>query len=152
MQMRVHVSTVGLGISRTKIGASIASVALLEIRAAKGHQSLILSVGDYLILGGPNNTIAASSVKTKWFNVDPSANPWIRNCDVYVGKKLKIICKGTIGGDSYIDLVITAHDADGITTPVISRENLEASGYQIAETTVFGEVKNQSHTECKIPA
>ncbi|MGH1439638.1 MAG: hypothetical protein ACRBBR_05980 [Cellvibrionaceae bacterium] len=152
MQMRVHVSTIGLGIPRTKIGATVSSVALIEIRAAEKHKSLILSVGDYLTLGGPNNTIAASSVKTKWFNVDSTTHSWIKDCDIYSGNKLKIVCKGTIGGDSYIDLVITAHNKDGITTPLIKRENLEASGYQIAETTVFGEVKNQSHVECKIPA
>lgn len=142
MQIQFHLWGGGLAIPRTKIGATVLMGGSFSIRAAKGHTETTFLLGDLISLGGQNGTAIASSIKTKWFNVDPKTKgqEWITNCGSLLGPTLEIVLHGTVVNSGHVDLSFSKIDDDGIKEQLLSRHNLEATGGQLTETKIAAKV------------
>ena len=150
MQLRVHLWGGGVAVPKTKIGATVAMGAGLTIRAAPGHSENTFLIYDFVELGGKNGTLGASTIETKWMNIDPAAYPWTVNCDTFKDGNFEVTLHGTVVGEGYVDVTIDHINSENDKTTLLKKYNVESNGFQMTETKIYGQMKMQKGKTCSL--
>lgn len=150
MLMKVTISGVGASIKAISLGANLFTGCYLEFKPnAASSTTHILSVGDYLSLGGKQGTLFAGHVQTDFFPVDEARYPWVKGLNNLTGKEIGVVVSRPLFGRGEVNIKLTRISQEKDVDTLMYKEGIAASGGQLADTMVKGIARK---IPLKIPA
>lgn len=141
MEIRITLSGIGVGFSRTGFGINLMTGCYIETRTCKGAGTRKYGVKDALSLGSESSTLLVGHAQTHWMKItDSTAAEWLA-AEKLSGATVDIEVAGASLGSSLGDvkIVLITPDGDGVT--VLEKYNVAMWAVQIASTKIRGEVK-----------
>ncbi|MGI1678923.1 MAG: hypothetical protein K6L75_09340 [Cellvibrionaceae bacterium] len=149
MQIRIVGASFALGIPKTGFGVNASTFAYIQLRNGPNSDIQTLAVDDHFSVGGKSGTFIWSNISTSWVNIDSTKYPWVYHALNFTGKTVDLSVKGTLLGSGKVDIQITFIDKDGETQSLVSKMDIQSSGFQLTGLTVRGKLKYIPGVELK---
>ena len=141
MEVKVIISGLGIGIAKTGLGANLVSGTYISMRMGPKVKPRVFGITDSLSLGSDSSTLLVGHVATGWFKVKPEKDPFFMKPENLLGKKVDVSVSGTIIVGGNVDVKITVYDEYDAAKEMISRVDVESSGFQLSTTKIRGILK-----------
>lgn len=141
--MKMQALIVGLGASIKPINFGVNLITGVYIKFYNDSDKLVMFAGisDYLNIGGKKGTLIYGQVFTDRFKVSSDLHPWVDDLDSLVGQKVDFSVGGSLLVSGSVSVKMSSIDSDGNTKSLISKEDIGATGVQVADTMIRGTFK-----------
>lgn len=149
MEMKLFIQGIGLGVPRTPIAASVASVCYIRVRESPIAKSAIYMVHNHIDIGeGSGNDVVYGGVGTEWFRVREKEHPWIANMSMLEGKEVQVEVSGILPlVFAKADVKISFVDEHKNRKTLMDKVGIAADGWQISATQVSGPLRKLNLSE-----
>lgn len=138
MEMKVVITGLGFSIPKSGLGLNILGGSYIALRISEKTPQVLMGLTDAFSLGSKSETVVVGHIETHWFIIDPVKHNWLTNTNSLMGKKAEIEVVGTLLAKGKVDLKFTVYDKNGNANELISKVDIDSSGFQVANTKVRG--------------
>ena len=138
MKMQAFIIGFGASIKPINFGVNVATGVYIKFFDESDRLVMFAGVSDYLNIGGKKGTLIYGQVKTELFRVSPDLHPWVNDLDSLVGQKVDFSVGGSLLIKGAVSVKMSSIYEHGNTTSLVSKEDIDAQGVQVADTMIRG--------------
>jgi len=87
------------------------------------------------------SSLGIVNVKTEWSNIDSAKYPWVCDAALMTGKTIDLAIIGALFGSGKADIKMKIIDKDGEQRTLVSKLNIDSSGFQLTGLKIRGVLK-----------
>lgn len=146
MQMMIGTVGFGIGVPRTKVQMGALNFTKFYIRKGPHDKNPArLHVQDLFSIGGKSGTFVFSSVRTKWFELDPAKSHWAHDTNLLLGATVQIFMSGIVGKWGQVDFTLKQLDKYNQPKTLVEQCCIAVEGgFQVLDYKVQGRVSKSN--------